>query len=44
MATVAFLLNDPDPLSVVAGCIDEGMSALILLAVPLSSSWAIWSR
>jgi len=36
MATVAFLLTTTStPLSVVAGRIDEGMSSLILLAVPL---------
>lgn len=36
MATVAFLLaTTSTPLSVVAGRIDEGMSSLILLAVPL---------
>jgi tripartite ATP-independent transporter DctM subunit len=36
MATVAFLLTLTDtPLSVVSGRIDEGMSSLILLAVPL---------
>jgi tripartite ATP-independent transporter DctM subunit len=36
MATVAFLLTTTStPLSVVSGRIDEGMSSLILLAVPL---------
>ncbi len=36
LATVAFLLcNTSTPLAVVAGRIDEGMSSLILLAVPL---------
>jgi len=36
MATVAFLLTTAStPLSVVSGRIDEGMSSLILLAVPL---------
>ncbi len=36
LATVAYLLVDTDtPLSVVIGRLDEGMSSLILLAVPL---------
>src|SRR5689334_23062101 len=36
MATVAFILTTTStPLSVVSGRIDEGMSSLILLAVPL---------
>ncbi len=36
LATVAFLLTVTDsPLAVVAGRVDEGMSSLILLAVPL---------
>ena len=45
LATVAFLLcTTSTPLAVVAGRIDEGMSSLILLAVPLFILLGTWSR